>query len=80
VIEAIDEFVLRSFYAAYRADGHGRAAHDPQMMLTPLVYAYVQAPQRPGTRDPGGSRTPDHRGRALQWTSGTDEVSVAERG
>jgi transposase len=40
VIEAVEELELGSFYAAYRADGHGRAAHDPQMMVTLLVYAY----------------------------------------
>jgi hypothetical protein len=31
VIEAIEEFELEPFYAAYRADGHGRAAQDPGM-------------------------------------------------
>jgi transposase len=40
VIEAIAELDLEAFYAAYRADGHGRAAHDPKMMVTLLVYAY----------------------------------------
>jgi transposase len=40
VIEAIEELDLGSFYASYRADGHGRAAHDPQMMVTLLAYAY----------------------------------------
>jgi transposase len=40
VIEAIEELDLASFYAAYRADGHGAAAHDPRMMLTLLAYAY----------------------------------------
>jgi transposase len=40
VIEAIDELDLEPFYAAYRADGHGRAAHEPKMMLTLLAYSY----------------------------------------
>ena len=40
VIEAIAELDLEPFYAAYRVDGHGRAAHDPQMMVTLLAYAY----------------------------------------
>ena len=40
VIEAIEELDLEPFYAAYRADGHGRAAHDPKMMVTLLAYAY----------------------------------------
>ena len=32
VIDAVKEMKLGSFYAAYRADGHGRAAYDPRMM------------------------------------------------
>ncbi|MEK6253013.1 MAG: transposase [Actinomycetota bacterium] len=40
VIEAIEELDLEPFYASYRADGHGRAAHDPKVMLTLLAYAY----------------------------------------
>jgi transposase len=40
VIEAIDELELEPFYASYRADGHGAAAHEPKMMLTLLAYAY----------------------------------------
>jgi len=41
VIEAIEELDLETFYASYRTDGHGRAAHDPKMMLTLLAYAYA---------------------------------------
>ena len=33
--------ISRAFYAAYRADGHGRAAHDPAMMVALLLYAYA---------------------------------------
>ena len=33
---------LAAFYRSYRADGHGRAAHDPQMMVAVLVYAYCK--------------------------------------
>jgi transposase len=40
VIEAIDELDLEPFYASYRADGHGAAAHEPKMMVTLLAYAY----------------------------------------
>ena len=40
VIEAIEELELEPFYAAYRADGHGAAAHEPKMMVTLLAYAY----------------------------------------
>jgi transposase len=41
VIEAIEELDLEDFYSSYRADGHGRAAHDPKMMLTLISYAYA---------------------------------------
>ena len=32
---------LAAFYAAYRADGWGRAAHEPAMMVALLLYAYA---------------------------------------
>ena len=41
VLEAVDELDLRAFYAAYRKDGHGRAAFEPAMMVALLVYAYA---------------------------------------
>src|SRR3954469_9455626 len=41
VIDAVTALNLVEFYASYRFDGHGRAAHDPAMMLTLLVYAYA---------------------------------------
>jgi transposase len=40
VLEAVDELDLGAFYASYREDGWGRAAHDPSMMVALLVYAY----------------------------------------
>jgi transposase len=40
VLEAVGELDLDAFYAAYRSDGWGAAAHDPQMMVALLVYAY----------------------------------------
>jgi transposase len=41
VIDAVAEMDLAAFYAAYRRDGHGRAAHDPAMMVALLLYAYA---------------------------------------
>jgi len=41
VIDAVTELDLEPFYASYRADGHGAAAHDPQMMVTLFAYAYA---------------------------------------
>src|SRR4029453_8747415 len=42
VLAAVKEMDLDAFYAAYRLDGHGRAAHDPAMMVGLLVYAYAR--------------------------------------
>ena len=41
VIDAVGELDLAAFFAAYRAGGHGRAAHDPAMMVALIVYAYA---------------------------------------
>jgi transposase len=41
VLDAVAELDLEPFYAAYRRDGWGAAAHDPQMMVALLVYAYA---------------------------------------
>jgi transposase len=41
VIDAVAQFDLAGFYAAYRADGHGRAAHDPAMMVALMLYCYA---------------------------------------
>ncbi len=41
VLDSVAELELGAFYAAYRADGHGAAAFDPQMMVALLVYAYA---------------------------------------
>ena len=41
VIEAVEEMDLAEFYADYRADGHGRAAYEPSMMVALLLYAYA---------------------------------------
>jgi transposase len=41
VLDTVSELDLEAFYAAYRADGWGAAAHDPQMMVALLVSAYA---------------------------------------
>jgi transposase len=41
VLESVAELDLEAFYAAYRSDGWGAAAHDPQMMVALLIYAYA---------------------------------------
>jgi transposase len=39
VIDAVALMDLAAFYVAYRADGHGRAAYEPSMMVTLVLYA-----------------------------------------
>jgi len=42
VIDAVAQLDLEAFYGSYRRDGHGRAAHDPAMMVGLLLYAYAR--------------------------------------
>jgi transposase len=41
VLDALEQVDLAGVYGSYRVDGHGRAAHDPGMMVALLVYAYA---------------------------------------
>jgi transposase len=41
VIDAVKDMDLEAFYAAYRADGHGRAAYEPSMMVTLILYGFA---------------------------------------
>src|SRR6266581_1228867 len=41
VLESVAEMDLSAFFASYRQGGPGRAAHDPEMMVAPLMYAYA---------------------------------------
>ena len=40
VLGAVDQMNLDRFYGAYRANGQGRAAYDPRMMVALLLYSY----------------------------------------
>jgi transposase len=71
VLETVAKLDLGSFYGAYRADGHGRAAHDPGMMVALLVYSYAVGEtssrqierccgQDVAYRVLAGNRIPDH--------------------
>jgi transposase len=40
VIDAVGEMDLAGFYGAYRADGHGRAAYEPSVMVALVLYAF----------------------------------------
>jgi len=71
VIETVNRLDLSAFYAAYRADGHGRAAYDPGVMVCLLTYAYATSEyssrgierhcrQDIAYRVITGNRVPDH--------------------
>ena len=71
VLDAVATLDLGEFRRRYRADGHGRAAFDPEMMVALLLYGYCQG-ERSGrviekrcVRDVGyrvitGGLRPDH--------------------
>jgi transposase len=42
VLDAVAALDLGGFRRQYRADGHGRAAFDPEMMVALLLYGYCQ--------------------------------------
>ena len=41
LLDVIERLDLDAFYGEYRADGSGRPAHDPRMMVALLLYAYA---------------------------------------
>jgi transposase len=41
VIGAVEGMDLAAFYAAYRADGHGRAAYEPSLVVALILYAFA---------------------------------------
>jgi transposase len=71
VLDVVDQLDLGPFLKAYRVDGHGRAAHEPRMLLAVLLYAYCigirssRQIERRCTEDIAfrvlaGNSTPDH--------------------
>jgi transposase len=71
VLDAVATLDLGGFRRRYRADGHGRAAFDPEMMVALLLYGYCQGErssrviERRCVRDVGyrviaGGLRPDH--------------------
>jgi len=71
VIAAVEAIDLSAFYGDYRADGPGRPAHDPAMMVALLVYAYARGQRSSGVIERGcfediafrvicANRQPDH--------------------
>src|SRR4051812_40890257 len=42
VIDVVGVIDTSAFYAAYRADGHGRAAYEPSMMVALVLYCWAR--------------------------------------
>jgi transposase len=42
ILGAVDQMDLSAFYGAYRANGQGRAAYEPSMMVALLLYSYAR--------------------------------------
>jgi transposase len=42
ILGSVAEMDLAAFYSGYRADGHGRPAYEPSMMVSLLLYAYAR--------------------------------------
>ena len=42
VLESVEQMDLSAFYASYRLDGWGRAAFEPKLMVSLLLYAYAR--------------------------------------
>src|SRR5918911_756839 len=42
VVDAVAVMDTAALYAAYREDGHGRAAYDPSMMLALVLYCWAR--------------------------------------
>lgn len=71
VIDSVARMDLAAFYSAYRADGHGRAAYEPSMMVAVVLFAYStderssrgierRCRQDIAYRVITGNQTPDH--------------------
>jgi transposase len=71
VIDSVARMELSSFYASYRADGHGRAAYEPSVMVALVLYGYAtnerssrgierRCRQDVAYRVITGNQTPDH--------------------
>ena len=42
VLASVEQIDLRAFYDSYRSDGSGRAAFEPSMMVSLLLYSYAR--------------------------------------
>lgn len=73
VLDAVAALDLGEFRRQYRADGHGRAAFDPEMMVALLLYGYCQGERSSRDRETVRARC------GLPGDPGTGPVSSPAR-
>jgi hypothetical protein len=69
VIDAVGVMDTSCFYAAYREDGHGRAAYEPSMLIALLLYCWAR-----GVRSSRASS-----GRALRMSRAVLSLPTSDR-
>ena len=74
ILDAVLEMDLSAFYGSYRADGHGRPAYEPSMMVALLLYAYAH-----GNRSSRGIERACCRGRGLPGDHGQPGSRITRR-
>ena len=89
VIDAVADMNLEAFYAAYRADGHGRAAYEPsvmgriQLVVATLDVEELRCPEETPLwivrLQPGRGREDGHRPGVGNIGSGFGRRSPGER-
>jgi transposase len=75
VLDVVDQLDLGPFLKAYRADGHGRAAYAPRMLLAVLLYGYCTGVR--SSRQIERRCTEDIAFRVLSGNSTPDHVTIA---
>jgi transposase len=75
VLDVVDQLDLGPFLATYRADGHGRAAYAPRMLLGVLLYGYCTGIR--SSRQIERRCTEDIAFRILAGNSTPDHVTIA---
>jgi transposase len=75
ILDVVDQLDLSPFLAAYRTDGHGRAAYSPRMLLAVLLYAYCTGVR--SSRQVERRCTEDIAFRVLAGNSTPDHVTIA---
>lgn len=53
ILDLVDQLDIAPFYGAYRGDGHGHPAYDPNTLLSVLLYAYCLGVRRLGRSNAG---------------------------